>query len=291
MRQLQGAVETNRGKIMANNGRIHLFLATALLALGGCGDTPENNQGATSAQGSSPPATGESHDAGSLYQAALADSGRTEQDRQRDSKRKPAATLEFFAIKPGMVVFDLFSGGGYYTELLSHIVGPTGRVVAHNNAAYAAFIGDEATVRYADGRLANVEHLAAENNELELPAATFDAAMMILAYHDIYYISPENGWDEIDGPLLLAQIYAGLKSGGILAVVDHYAATGSPRETGATLHRIDPLIVIDEIEAAGFVLEGQSDVLRNKDDDHNLNMSAPEIRGKTDRFVLRFRKP
>ena len=79
--------------------------------------------------------------------------------------------------------------------------------------------------------------------------------------------------------------------GGILGVVDHYAAAGSARETGNTLHRIDPEIVIAEIEAAGFVLEESSDILRNMNDDHSLNMADPKVRGKTDRFVLRFRKP
>ena len=93
----------------------------------------------------------------------------------------------------------------------------------------------------------------AENNELELPADTFNVVMMVLAYHDIYYVSAEDGWPKIDGPKLLAEFLNGLKSGGTLAVVDHYAAAGSPRETGGTLHRIDPSIVIAEIEAAGFV--------------------------------------
>lgn len=131
----------------------------------------------------------------------------------------------------------------------------------------------------------------AENDALEMPSSAFDAVMMVLAYHDIYYISPENGWPKIDGPSLLAELFEALRPGGIVGVVDHYAATGSPRKTGNTLHRIDPQIVIDEMQTAGFVLEAQSDVLRNMSDDHSLHMGAPEIKGKTDRFVLRFRKP
>jgi predicted methyltransferase len=115
--------------------------------------------------------------------------------------------------------------------------------------------------------------------------------MMILAYHDIYYVDPDNGWPEINGPQLLDELYASLKPGGILAVVDHYAAAGSPRETGGTLHRIDPAIVRDEIQAAGFVFAGGSDALRNEADDHSLHMGNPEVRGKTDRFVMKFTKP
>ena len=226
-----------------------------------------------------------------VYEQAAANEGRTEADRARDAGRKPAEVLEFFAIQPGMTVLDMYSGGGYYTEMLSHIVGPEGSVIAHSNQAYAGFVGEEATNRYANNRLGNVEILMAENNELALPNASFDAIMMVLAYHDIYYVDPDNGWPEIDGPRFVETLYNGLRPGGILAVVDHYAAPGSPSETGNTLHRIDPDIVTAELEAAGFVLEAKSDVLRNMDDDHSVNMGAPEVRGKTDRFVFRFRKP
>lgn len=226
-----------------------------------------------------------------VYEQAAANEGRTEADRARDAGRKPAQVLEFFGIQPGMTVLDMYSGGGYYTEMLSHIVGPEGSVIAHSNQAYAGFVGEEATNRYANNRLGNVEILMAENNELALPNASFDAIMMILAYHDIYYVDPDNGWPEIDGPRFVETLYNGLRPGGILAVVDHYAAPGSPSETGNTLHRIDPDIVTAELQAAGFVLEAKSDVLRNMDDDHSVNMGAPEVRGKTDRFVFRFRKP
>lgn len=270
---------------------IKSFLSVAFMALAGCGEsgTPVaiSEADVESTAESKPAAVA----ATSVYEDAVASSGRTDSDRERDAGRKPAQVLEFFAIEPGMTVLDMFSGGGYYTEILANIVGTDGKVVAHSNQAYARFVGDEPNVRYADERLANVEILMAENNELELPANTFDVVMMVLSYHDIYYESAENGWLKIDGPKLLAEFFNGLKSGGTLAVVDHYAAAGSPAETGGTLHRIDPSIVIAEIEAAGFVLDGQSDVLRNLEDDHSLNMFDEQIRGKTDRFVMRFKKP
>ncbi|MDH3441282.1 MAG: methyltransferase domain-containing protein, partial [Gammaproteobacteria bacterium] len=223
----------------------------------------------------------------SVYEAAIASESRTDTDQERDANRKPDEVLAFFGIQPGMDVLDMFSGGGYYTEIVSRIVGPEGSVHAHNNSAYAQFVGEETTNRYADDRLANVEFLMAENNELDLSAESFDAILMILAYHDIYYVAPNDGWPRIDGPKLIAEFYKGLRPGGILGVVDHVAAAGSARETGNTLHRIDPEIVIEELEAAGFVLEDKSDVLRNRDDDHDLSMAAAEIRGRTDRFVLR----
>ena len=264
---------------------MHTIIPTllAILALAACGDR------------SPPPAPDESAtptaDAVSVYESAVSHPDRTEADRERDAGRKPGDVLEFFGIEPGMTVLDMFSGGGYYTELLSRIVGPEGRVVAHTNSAYAGFVGDEATNRYADGRLANVDILLAENNELELREDEFDAIMLVLAYHDIYFADPANGWPKIDGPRFIAELRKGLKPGGMLAVVDHFAAAGSPRETGGTLHRIDPQIVIDELEAEGFVLEARSDVLRNMDDDHSKAMFDPEIRGKTDRFVMKFRLP
>lgn len=227
----------------------------------------------------------------SLYADAVANPARTDADRGHDATRKPAGVLEFFAVAPGMTVLDLFSGGGYYTELLAHAVGDEGRVVAHSNEAYLGFVGDEFNSRYADNRLSNVDILMAENNALSLDADRFDAIIMVLSYHDLYYAAPQQGWSRIDAPKLLAELYKGLKPGGVLGVVDHYAEAGAPPETGGTLHRIDPGIVIMEMEAAGFALEAQSDLLRNIDDDHSKAVFDPGIRGKTDRFVLRFRKP
>ena len=261
-----------------------ILYAVALEATVACSEAPESTSTPTM-QADGEPGTA------NLYAAAVAHSGRTDSDRLRDANRKPADVLAFFGIEPGMTVLDMFSGGGYYTELLSHVVGPTGKVIAHNNQAYVQYVGEEATNRYANSRLANVDILLAENNQLDLPGESIDAIMMILAYHDIYYVDPQNGWPKIDGPRLMGGFFDGLKPGGILAIVDHAAATGSPRETGNTLHRIDPDIVISELGKAGFVLDAESDVLRNVDDDLSMNMSAPEIRGRTDRFVMRFRKP
>ena len=232
-----------------------------------------------------------SHVDPSVYAAAVASTSRPEADLARDAGRKPADVLEFFGIAPGMSVLDLFSGGGYYAEILSHVVGPDGHIVAHSNLAYLNFVGDEFKARHADNRLANVDVLMAENNELKLDANQFDAILMVLSYHDTYWVDPENGWPKINVPQLHAELFDSLKPGGTLGLIDHYADAGSPRETGGTLHRIDPGIVIPELEQAGFVLEAKSDLLRNMEDDHSLGVFDPSVRGKTDRFVLRFKKP
>jgi len=226
----------------------------------------------------------------SIYADAVANPARPDADRERDAGRKPAEVIEFLGIERGMTVFDLFSGGGYYTEIMAHVVGEGGKVVAHSNKAYLSFVGDEFEARYADNRIANADVLMAENNELELEAEQFDAIMMILSYHDIYHEDLESGWPMIDGPKMLAELKQSLKPGGFIGIVDHYAETGAPSETGTTIHRIDRSIVIADMQAAGFQLDASSDLLRNPEDDVSKLVFAPEIRGKTDRFILRFRK-
>lgn len=227
----------------------------------------------------------------SIYDAAVAAEGRLPGDYERDGGRKPATVLAFFGIERGDTVLDLYSGGGYYTELLSRVVGPDGKVVAHSNEAYLNFVGDEFDARYADDRLANVDVLMAENNELDLDEGAFDAIVVVLAYHDVYHVDVEHGWAAIDKPKLLAELYAGLEPGGVLGIVDHVAAAGSPPETGHTLHRIDPAIIVADLEEAGFELDGSSDALRNPADDHSKIVFDPSIRGRTDRVILLFRKP
>ena len=267
--------------------RIAISFFTACFLLAGCSE---------SSQQSTPdeqlPATEEAAiDTRSVYEAAVSNPARAEKDRERDATRKPAEVLEFIGVGPGMQVLDLFSGGGYYSEVLSYVVGPDGGVTAHSNEAYAQYVGDEVISRYSNDRLPNVEILMAENNELKLDPDSYDAVMMVLSFHDIFYVDPKNGWPKIDGPKLLAELFKSLKPGAILGVVDHHAKAGSARETGGTLHRIDPAIVIADMEAAGFVLDGKSEVLRNTDDDYNKNMADPAVRGKTDRFVMRFTRP
>ena len=262
-----------------------LATLTLILACGGCDEPPPGAGAMSSGE------VVETSTETSVYAAAVAHAGRSAKDLERDTGSKPAEVLQFFGIRPGMRVLDLFSGGGYYSELLAYVVGPEGSVVAHNNSAYLGYLGDEIEQRYADDRLPNVESLLAENNQLSLAPGTFDAVVMILAYHDIYYSSPKDGWPKLDGPKLLAELHRALKPGGVVGIVDHHAGAGAPRETGGTVHRIDPRIVIDDLTRAGFELEEQSEELRNIEDDYSKIVFDPELRGRTDRFILRFRKP
>ena len=230
-------------------------------------------------------------DSQSIYEQALASDSRLEGDATRDAGRKPAEVLAFLGITPGMTVLDMFSGGGYYSEILSGVVGDSGSVIAHSNKAYLQFVGEEFINRYKAGRLPNVDILMAENNKLRLDANQFDAVFMGLAYHDTYWVNPDMGWNEIDRTKLNAEIFNSLKPGGVLGITDHYAAAGSSTDSVSDMHRIDKAIVIADMESAGFKLVDESDILRNPDDDHSQGVFTPEIRGKTDRFVLKFRRP
>lgn len=237
------------------------------------------------------PAVAKPDDEDIVVSAAAANPARLANDKIVDVRRKGDEILKFLHIRPGMTVLDLYSGGGYYSELAAFIVGAKGTVVAHNNKPYLSFAKKEIEERYTPGRLANVQRVYAENNELELTPGRFDAVLMIDAYHDIYLEDEEGGWKKIDGPKLMAELYTGMKPGGVLGVVDHVAAAGSPPETGGTLHRIDPELLKKEIVAAGFVFEAQSDVLRNPKDDHTKPIFDASIRGRTDQVVFRFRRP
>jgi predicted methyltransferase len=224
-----------------------------------------------------------------FIESALAAPDRKKSDKNRDPLRKPAEVLDFIGLEKGDQVLDILSGGGYYTEILSRSVGQEGRVTAHNNKAYLRIMNYDLEDRYDDGRLANVEFLQAEPSELELDEDRYDFALIALAYHD-FYIRTED-WPAFDVNKMLKEVYASLKSGAVLGVIDHAALAGTGHDVAQKLHRIDPAIVANEIKAAGFILEATSDILKNPNDPHDIPMWDPSVRGRTDRFVMRFRKP
>jgi len=214
----------------------------------------------------------------------LAQESRSEKDRARDAGRKPQKVMQFLNIKLGMRVLELLSAGGYYTEVLSYRVGEKGEVLAHNNQFLLnirdGMFAKQMTDRLANNRLKNVTKLYQEFNEIELNNE-IDAVTMILNYHDMMQFPLEQR------QALLAKIKKALKADGIFAIID---AQENPGERNPKLHRINRETVVKEITDAGFKLAGESDVLRNDKDDHTLGVFDPSVRGKTDRFLLKFRK-
>ncbi len=222
-------------------------------------------------------------------EAVLADPSRPEGDRSNDVRRKAAETLAFFEIGAGDDVFEIEAGGGYWTEILSVAVGPSGSVVMQNPPGFAAFVGDEVARRFAEGRLGNVRRMASAFDALDAPDASMDVVTWFQGPHEVFY-HPQGGDALGDPARSYAEVYRILKPGGVFAVIDHAAASGAPESAGNDLHRIDPAIVVRMAEAAGFRLESRGAFLANADDPRTAVVFDPAIRGHTDQFALRFRK-
>jgi predicted methyltransferase len=224
---------------------------------------------------------------------AVANPDRPAADRERDTRDRPVEVLAFLGLRPGMRVFDLNAATGYYTEILARAVGPAGHVIAHNHPGATAMLGEAAlTQRYKQQRLPNVELLTARHAELRLEPGSLDMVLMSMVYHDTYWQEPGVDWGPIDQQALLREFFAALRPGGIVGVIDHVADAGTdPRTVAHALHRIDPEVVKRDFARAGFVLEAESNALRRAGDDHRLGVFDPAIVGRTDRFVMRFRRP
>ena len=224
--------------------------------------------------------------------AALDSADRLAGDATEDSRRESYQVLEALGAGEGMQVMDAFSAGGYYTELLSRIVGSTGGVIAYNNPPYAAFATKRIAERYAGGRLANVRQITTPIEDLTLAPESLDAAMFIMAYHDLYWRPTDGSWPQTDPALLLRKLYAALKHGGNVLVQDHVANPGGdPSDVVNRLHRIDPAIVRRDFVAAGFEEVRASSLFANPADDHSKLVFDPAIQGRTDQFLIIFRKP
>ena len=227
-----------------------------------------------------------------LIRAAVDDPARPAHDRERDASRKPIDVLAFIGIAHGMRVLDMNTADGWYTEILARAVGPTGSVIAHNHpGAREGLPTEDFERRYGDNRLPNVEQLFVRHNDIELPPASLDLVLMSMVYHDTYWFDEDIDWGPVDQAALLSAIHEALAPGGRVGVIDHYAATGAdPAESAKATHRIDSAVVLKDFADAGFVLEAESNVLRNRADDYASNVFDLTLRGETDRFVLRFRR-
>ena len=214
------------------------------------------------------------------------DSGRPAEDKARDADRKPLDMLAFAEVKPGETVVDYIPGKGYFTRIFSNAVGPNGAVYSDTPQLVIDKFKDRGLpppVSAEPGR-ANVHEVVAKGDNLG--ASRADLVWTSQNYHDVHIWSGAKGAAELN-----KSVFNALKPGGIYIVLDHAGAAGLDDAGMAKLHRIDEALVIKEVTAAGFVLDGESKVLRNPNDNHEANVFDPSIRGKTDQFILRFRKP
>ena len=222
--------------------------------------------------------------------AAVADPARPQADRDRDAGRKPAECIAFAGLKPGQRIADVIPGGGYFTRIFSGVVGPKGQVFAVSPPKRPDAPADRpepsAATRAiaADPHYSNVSVSIAKPAELVLPEK-LDMVWTSQNYHDVHNVK------DIDVGAFNKTVFNSLKPGGIYIVIDHAAEKGSGFSATSTLHRIDPEAVKAEVLAAGFEFVASSDVIANAADDHKTAVFEQGLHDKTDRFVLKFRKP
>ena len=218
--------------------------------------------------------------------AAVANSARPAADTARDSGRKPAEVLAFAGARPGQKVLELLPGGGYFTRLLSGVVGPRGHVTeVIPQLTGAADVRRTSNGVAVDPHFANVTEIGMSAESLG-QIRNVDLVWTSQNYHDLHLDR-----FHLDVPALDRQVFAALKPGGVFLIEDHAAEPGSGLRDVDTLHRIDAAYVIQEVESAGFKLESRSDLLANPADTHTLKVFDPLVRGHTDQMLLKFRKP
>lgn len=219
---------------------------------------------------------------------ALSDGRRTNDELARDAKSKPAEVIAFAGVKPGQHVADLVIGTGYYTKIFAGLVGTKGKVWAWQPAPFVMFAAAYAApLTQLPPLYPNLTVNGAEFRDFAPPAG-IDVAFTNQNYHDFHLASfPRDTADKVN-----AAVFKALKPGGTYVIIDHYANPGGDvTQVAQGLHRIDPEVVKREVLAAGFVLDGSSDLLRNTADPHTANVFDASVRGKTDQFMLRFKKP
>jgi predicted methyltransferase len=210
------------------------------------------------------------------YTFAVRNPERPQNERDLDTTRKPAEVLAFYRVNRGDKVADIYAGRGYYTAILSQVVGPRGLVYSANPAARP-----EISERWKKQGFENVKVVEGPLATVALPQdGSLDFALIHLNYHDL---PPD------DRIALNKRVLAALKRGGVYGVVDHSAKEGSGNEAVKTLHRIDKLLVIKEVTGAGFTLAKEGTMLRRPEDTRDFNVNKE--RNKDDRFVLAFQKP
>lgn len=216
---------------------------------------------------------------------AVADSSRPAEQRAADPTRKPAETIAFAGVKPGMIVGEFYPGGGYFTRMLSIAVGPSGHVYGIENDRWKSAVKAD-TELAAQGQLKNVSMEAAPFGTVRFPKP-LDIAWVTQNYHDLKIAE----YGVVDTAAFNRAVFQALKPGGAYVILDHEAPAGTDTAAIAKLHRIEKAQVIREVTAAGFKLAGEGDFLRHPGDDHTLSIFDKKVQGKTDQYALKFVKP
>ena len=222
---------------------------------------------------------------------AVASPDRSADNVKLDESRKPVEVLKFLGLRPGMRVAGPFGGNFYWAEITGRAVGPKGHVTVwqpqqfYTQKTYDAYQAVQA-------KEPNVWMRVSPMESPDLPAGKYDFMLINMDYHDVYWENAKRGIPRMDPDQWLKTIYAAMKPGGTVGVIDHIAnPNDDTRATVEKYHRIDPNIVKADFKRAGFQLVATSDMLRNLADPHDVLVFDPSIRGKTDRFVFKFRKP
>ena len=224
--------------------------------------------------------------------AAVAAPGRQADHVALDEVRRPAEVLRWLGLERGDRVLDYFTGTGYYAEIMARAVGPQGLVVGWNSPSFGTNERVRAALNGIHQRSPNTLFYFTPTTAIAFPSESFDFVLLHLVYHDAYWESTRFNLPRIDPNTVTRAIFDATKPGGTVAVIDHVANPG--RDTRAEVeatHRILPETIRADFERAGFVFDGESDLLRNPQDDRSVNVFEPSIRGRTDRVVYRFRRP
>ena len=223
--------------------------------------------------------------------AAVAAPDRPETMRKLDASRKPVQVLEFLGLKQGDHALDLFGSIGYYGVIMARAVGPRGSVESWESSN---FVNQKVRGVWAElqKRIPNLKLIVSPAASIQLPENSYDFVMFNLDYHDLYWESDEYKFPRMDPRPFVRSVYRSMKPGATLAVIDHVANPGGrTRDVAQELHRIDPATVRSDFQAAGFVFDGESPLLRNPADNHKKSVFDPSIRFHTDQIIYRFRKP
>jgi predicted methyltransferase len=213
---------------------------------------------------------------------AIANPTRTKNERDADAHRLPARTIAFAGVAPGMIIGEFIPGNGYFTRILSEVVGPKGRIYGIENTNWT----NPAFDRKLMGERRNVFLRSSRFGEFDLPEK-IDLFWITQNYHDLHVAE----YGRVDIAAFNRRVFDALKPGGIYVIVDQAANPGTTEDRIAALHRIDKAQVISEVTAAGFTLVGESDALRHASDDHTRSIFDVIVRGQTDEFMLKFRRP